>query len=178
MKIFNTVDELILETESESLIYANLSDANLRGADLRDADLSGAYLSGADLSGANLSYANLRNADLRDADLSDTYFSGAYLSGANLSGANLRGADLRNADLSDAYFSGADLIVLQMDLWTAYITTNHIRIGCKSYSLDKWENFTDKEILSMHPDALDYWTKNKEVIINLCKRFNNKGESK
>jgi len=108
------------------------------------------------LRGANLRGANLRYADLRGADFS----------GADLSGADLRGADL----------SGADLIVLQMDLWTSYITTNHIRIGCQSHTLSEWENFTDEEISSMHPGALEYWNNNKEVIIALCKRFNNKGE--
>ena len=146
MKIFNTSGELILETESK----------NLRGANLL----------GANLSDANLRYANLSDADLRGANLSD-----ADLLGANLSDADLRGADLRYADLR-----GADLIVLQMDLWTAYITTNHIRIGCQSHTLSEWENFTDEEISSMHAGALEYWNKNKEVIIALCKRFNNKGE--
>jgi len=146
MKIFNTSGELILETESK----------NLRGANLL----------GANLSDANLRYANLSDADLRGANLSD-----ADLLGANLSDADLRGADLRYADLR-----GADLIVLQMDLWTAYITTNHIRIGCQSHILSEWENFTDEEISEMHPGALEYWNNNKEVIIALCKRFNNKGE--
>ena len=155
MKIFNTAGELILETESEDLRYANLTDANLRYANLIGANLIGANLIGANLTDANLIGANLSYANLRYANLTD----------ANLTGANLIDANVRYANL----------IVLQMDLWTAYITTNHIRIGCQSYSLDNWENFTDKEILSMHPDALDYWTKNKEVIINLCKRFNNKG---
>ena len=118
-------------------------------------------LSDANLRGANLRDAYLRGADLRDADLRH----------ANLSYADLRGADLRYANLR-----GADLIVLQMDLWTAYITTNHIRIGCQSHILSEWENFTDEEISEMHPGALEYWNENKEVIISLCKRFNNKGE--
>ena len=120
----------------------------------------------ADLSGADLSGANLRGANLRYADLSGANLLGADLSGANLLDANLSGANLRHANL----------IVLQMDLWTAYITTNHIRIGCQSHKLSKWENFTDKEISEMHPGALEYWNKNKEVIIALCKRFNDKGE--
>jgi len=120
----------------------------------------------ADLSGADLSGANLRGANLRYADLSGANLLGADLSGANLLDANLSGANLRHANL----------IVLQMDLWTAYITTNHIRIGCQSHTLSKWENFTDADILDMHPRALEYWHKNKEVIISLCKRFNNKGE--
>ena len=171
MKIFNAIGELILETE-----LANLSGADLRYADLRGADLLGADLLGANLLGANLRHAYLRHADLLGANLSganllDADFSGADLRYANLSDANLRGADLRYADLR-----GADLIVLQMDLWTAYITTNRIMIGCQSYTLSEWENFTEEEISSMHPEALKYWNKNKELIIALCKRFNNKGE--
>ena len=146
MKIFNKIGELILEIESENLRGADLCNADLSHADLRDADLRGA-----DLSHADLSHADLLGADLRDADL--------------------RGANLCNADLR-----GANLITLQMDLWTAYITTNHIIIGCQSHTLSEWENFTDEEISSMHPQALYYWTKNKEIIIFLCKRFNNKGE--
>ena len=117
----------------------------------KSASLLGANLSGANLSGANFRYADLSNVNFRDA--------------------NLRGADLRGANLR-----GADLIILQMDLWTAYITADHISIGCQSYTLSEWENFTDEEISNMHSKALDYWTKNKEIIISLCKRFNNKVE--
>jgi len=166
MKIFNTSGELILETESQ----------DLSGADLRHADLRGAHLRGANLSGADLRGANLRGADLRGANLSGADLRSANLRGADLIYSNLRGANLRSADLRHANLSGANLIVLQMDLWTSYITTNHIRIGCQSHTLSEWENFTDEEISEMHPGALEYWNKNKEVIIALCKRFNDKGE--
>ena len=171
MKIFNTSGELILETDLESLSGADLRHADLRHADLRGADLSGANLSGANLRGANLRGANLIYSNLSGADLRSANLRGADLIYSNLSGANLRSADLRHANLS-----GANLIVLQMDLWTSYITTNHIRIGCQSHTLIEWENFTDEEILEMHPGALEYWNNNKEVIIALCKRFDNKGE--
>jgi uncharacterized protein YjbI with pentapeptide repeats len=156
MEIFNKIGELILEIDSESLRHADL-----RYSDLRHVDLLGADLRYSDLLGADLRYSDLRGADLRYSDLL----------GVDLRHANLLGADLRDANLRDA-----DLIVLQMDLWTAYITTNNIRIGCQSHTLIEWENFTDEEILEMHPGALEYWNKNKEVIIALCKRFNNKGE--
>jgi len=151
MKIFNTSGELILEIDSESLRHADLRHADLRYSDLRHVDLLGADLRHVDLLGADLRYSDLLGVDLRHA--------------------NLLGADLRDANLL-----GVDLIVLQMDLWTAYITTNHIRIGCQSHILSEWENFTDEEISEMHPGALEYWNKNKEVIIALCKRFDNKGE--
>ena len=110
-------------------------------------------LYGADLYGADLRGADLYGADLRDADL-----RGADLRGADLYGADLRGADLR----------GAAIVIYGMT-WTIQIAKNHIRIGCQSHSLEKWINFTDDEINSMHSDALNFWKENKEFIINKCK---------
>ena len=124
----------------------------------------------------SLRHADLRNADLRYSDLRHVDLLGADLRYSDLLGVDLRHANLLGADLRDANLRDADLIVLQMDLWTAYITTNHIRIGCQSHILSEWENFTDEEISEMHPGALEYWNKNKEVIIALCKLFNDKGE--
>ena len=105
-------------------------------------------LYGADLYGADLRGADLYGADLRDADLR----------GADLYGADLYGADLR----------GAAIVIYGMT-WTIQIAKNHIRIGCQSHSLEKWINFTDDEINSMHSDALNFWKENKEFIINKCK---------
>ena len=110
-------------------------------------------LYGADLYGADLRGADLYGADLRDADLR----------GADLYGADLRDADLRGADLR-----GAAIVIYGMT-WTIQIAKNHIRIGCQSHSLEKWINFTDDEINSMHSDALNFWKENKEFIINKCK---------
>ena len=98
---------------------------------------------------------------------------GADLYGADLRGANLYGADLYGADLRGANLYGADLrgaaIVIYGMTWTIQIAKNHIRIGCQSHSLEKWINFTDDEIDSMHSDALNFWKENKEFIINKCK---------
>ena len=130
---------------------------------LRGADLGGADLYGADLYGADLRGANLRGADLGGADL-----GGADLGGANLRDADLGGANLRDADLRDADLRGAAIVIYGMT-WTIQIAKNHIRIGCQSHSLEKWINFTDDEIDSMHSDALNFWKENKEFIINKCK---------
>ena len=145
------------------LSEANLSGANLRVVDLSDANLRGADLSEADLSGANLSGVNLRGADLNGADLRE-----ADLSGADLNGTNLRGADLSGADLR-----GADLCIFQAGIWTAYIQSSHIRIGCKYHSVGQWRNFTDQEISKMSEDSLDCWHKNKPIIMAIAESLNN-----
>jgi len=137
--------------------------ANLRRADLRGANLSGADLRWADLRWADLRGANLRRADLSGADLRWADLRWADLSGADLSGANLSGADLRWADLS-----GADLIVFQAGLWTAFIQPTHIRIGCQYHAVDQWNGFSDEDISRMHKNALDYWKKNKAIIMSIA----------
>ena len=86
----------------------------------------------------------------------------------SLYGADLYGADLRGADLCGADLRGAAIVIYGMT-WTIQIAKNHIRIGCQSHSLEKWINFTDDEINSMHSDALNFWKENKEFIINKCK---------
>ncbi len=158
--------EIICEAEQINGIYdlhkKDLSYADLRGADLRGPDLYGANLYGADLSGADLYGANLRGADLSGADLRGSNLYGSNLYGANLYGADLRGSNLRGADLS-----GADLRVYQADKWTAYIQREHIRIGCKYFTVDDWKNFTDEEISKMDLNALEYWNKNKKIIFEI-----------
>lgn len=93
------------------------------------------------------------------------------LSWEDLSGANLRGADLSEADLRGADLRGADMIIITWHPWNVFITTNHIRIGCQSHSLQEWKNFSDEEIFGMHENALEFWKLNKELIIGLCERF-------
>ncbi len=164
IKILNKNGEVLLEVDAGTLSYANLSGADLSyadlsGADLSYADLRHADLSYADLSGADLSYADLRHADLRHADLS-------Y--------ADLRYADLRHANLSGADLRHTDLIIITWSYWITYITKGHIRIGCHSRTLSEWRGFSDDEIASMDSRALDFWKQNKELIISLCERFENK----
>jgi len=163
----------------------DLSRADLSGADLSEADLSGAdliraNLSGADFSRADLSRADLSGADLSRADLSGADLSGADLSGADLSGANLIWADLSGADLSGADFSRANLIganlsranlndaglvVLSLPIWTAYISKEHVRIGCKYHTHKEWLSFTDVEIAAMDKGALSWWKIHKPLIV-------------
>ena len=163
-----------------NLSGADLSDANLSGANLSDANLSDANLSGANLSGADLRCANLRCAYLSDANLSDANLSDANLSGADLRCANLRGAYLSDANLSDANLSGADLRYcignnkeiksIHIGVYLISYTKNILNIGCQSHTLLEWENFTDIEIDIMDSNALNWWTLNKYIILELVKR--------
>jgi uncharacterized protein YjbI with pentapeptide repeats len=162
----------------EGGVRANLRSADLRSADLHGADLSSADLYGADLHGADLSSANLRSADLHGADLSGANLNGANLSSANLRSADLHGADLRSADLSGAHLRSADLRgadlrctgnmkelrTIQVDRYMIGFTKDILQIGCKTYTIDEWRNFTDKEISKMDEGALDWWNKWKDWI--------------
>jgi len=103
-------------------------------------------------------------ADLRGADL-----RGADMSGANLSGAVLRLADLRWADLSRANLGGADLTrtdcVMNCNTWAPHIQRDMIRIGCQYHKTEKWDSFSDDEIVAMDSRALEWWRQWKPVIM-------------
>ncbi len=139
------------------LVGADLRYANLRGANLRYANLRGADLRDADLVGADLRYANLRDANLRDANLRD----------ANLRDANLGYANLRDADLRDADLGSTDSILLTPFGW-CHVQKENIRIGCQYHTTEEWRNFTDAEIGEMESRALDWWKKNKPVVMAMA----------
>jgi len=112
-------------------------------------------INGANLRGANLRGANLRNADLRNADLSHVDLRHVNLHYADLSGADLSGADLRHAGL----------IILQLPVWTAYITKDHVRISCLHHTHEEWCNFTDEQINNMDAGALEWWKIHKPLVM-------------
>lgn len=104
-----------------------------------------------------------RNWLINGCDGKRANLSHAYLSEANLSHANLSHAYLSHANLCNS-----GLIIYQTDSWTAYIQIEAIRIGCQYHSVSKWISFTDEEIMEMHPNALESWRKNKEIILKIA----------
>ena len=157
---------------------ADLREAYLREADLREADLREANLIGANLREANLIWANLREADLSEADLREANLIGANLREANLREANLRGADLREADLRGADLRGANLNIFYGGEWIAFIDPRYIRIGCKFFTSEEWAGFSDEIISEMDSGALGYWKENKEIIMSISKKLQEKFPNK
>ena len=162
---------------------ADLREANLIGANLREANLIGANLSEADLSEADLREADLSEADLREADLSEADLREANLIGANLREANLREANLRGADLREADLRGADLRGANLNIfyggeWIAFIDPRYIRIGCKFFTSEEWAGFSDEIISEMDSGALGYWKENKEIIMSISKKLQEKFPNK
>jgi hypothetical protein len=171
--------------EDANFRSANLQSANFENTLLRDANFEDAYLRDADFEGAYLSYTNFRGANFRFANLEDANFSGsnfegAYLSGANFKGANLSGANLSNTNLYNVNFEGVNLSraignnrevkSLQLGEYLVTILVGvKIHIGCKEYSIEEWENFTDEEIEKMDDEALKWWKKWKEIILKIAK---------
>jgi len=194
MKIFNRFDkEKILYKDNNTSIRksvenalkrkVNLSVADLSGADLSGANLAGANLAGADLSGANLTGANLEGVNLSVANLPGSSLPGvkmsvADLSGANMTGANMTWADLSRADLTGANLTGADLCgstgnsieikTIQTEIYIVNIVEKfeYIQIGCERNTIERWFNFTDREILEMDgKKALKWWKKWKPILV-------------
>ena len=116
---------------------------------------------------ANLSWANLRWADLSWANLRD----------ANLRGANLSDADLRDADLSDANLRGGvgnnrEIKTMQFGKYIVAMSKHSIAVGCQQHTREKWEAFTDRDILEMDgKDGLSWWNKWRDVIFKVHSTF-------
>ena len=125
------------------------------------------------------SYANLRGADLSNADLSYANLRGADLSNADLSYANLRGADLSNADLSYANLSGAKNAPLIINGLHWIVSINGLgvmRIGCQNHKVEEWASFNDDQISKMDSHALEFWNKNKAMLISICDSYKHESE--
>jgi len=163
-----------------NLSEADLSGANLRGANLREANLRGANLNEADLYRANLYGANLYEANLDGADLRGANLRGADLSRANLYEANLDGANLREANLYGAKIDGEVVSKNPIHItcglrYTALITDNYMRLGCKRYTHAEWSEFSDSQIAQMDDDALEFWKQWKEPLLAMCAAHAAKG---
>ena len=94
--------------------------------------------------------------------------SGANLSGADLSGVNLFGANLSGANLFGEKLTKTPIQILGLT-WPVFITTKQIKIGCEIHEAEEWEKFKDSRITLMHPNALEFWTKHKDMILGLHK---------
>ena len=146
---------------------ADLYGADLYGADLYGANLNGANLNGADLRGADLYGANLNGADLRGANLNGADLRGANLNEADLRGTNMNGADLRGAELDKEKIEKNPLIILGLTYW-CLISDNYMRLGCKRFTHDEWNEFDDNEIAAMDRHALKFWTQWKAPLLAMC----------
>ena len=83
-----------------------------------------------------------------------------------------QGADLRSADLQGANLRDTGVVIVQGLPWPVVIVPGNMRIGCKVYTAEAWENFTDKEIDDMDSNASAFWAEHKEMLLKLAKRAN------
>jgi hypothetical protein len=152
--IKKTIENALIE--NANLFRADLFRANLSRADLSEANLSEANLSEAYLYVAYLFRANLYRANLSEADLSE----------ANLFKANLSKADLFKANLCGTIGNNKELISIQTGAYLVCMSKHAIQIGCKNYTREEWNRFSNNDILEMDGQkALDFWRNWKEIIL-------------
>jgi len=161
-----TIFELECDSMTELIAGAIKAEVSLHYADLYSADLRYANLRSAKLYAANLSSADLRSANLYSSDLSS----------ANLSSADLRSAILRYANLSSVILRNTigntiEIKSMQLDTYMIVIDlkNNVMAIGCRQYTIDEWDNFSDEEIANMDENALVWWKKWKDFIFQAIK---------
>lgn len=161
MEIRDKSGELIIETNADSLVGANLSCTILREVDLKRADLRGANLSNSVLTYADLSWADLRGADLCRTILNGSNLYYADLREANLCGANMKWTHLRHANLIGAKVYEDFTIISQYGIMTiGYLGCRYdytiffncqeiiVRCGCFCGTIDEFE----KRVKETHGD--------------------------
>lgn len=57
--------------------------------------------------------------------------------------------------------------VCQEMTWDILIRSGQITIGCQRHSYTDWWEFTDNQILKMHPKALAWWRQTKKPLFEL-----------
>ena len=138
--------------------------ANFKGMYLSGTHFVNSILISANFYGSDLSYIDLSRADLFDADLRCT-----NLRYANLDYADFRGADFTGSKRED-YELTQTPIAMSLTPYYVIIFDRHMEIGCKSYTHEEWENFSDKEIIAMDgKTALEFWRKYKTMLMAACK---------
>ena len=159
-----------LDFSGTNLEGANLEGANLIGANLIRANLVRANLKGADLRGADLKGANLIRANLRDANFTNANLKCADLRCANFTNAVLTNATFENNSYHDTIGNGREIVTLLLKKYTVVIVDKDMQIGCKKYTIDEWNNFSDDEIDKMDYGALEWWKINKNIIFDVIKK--------
>lgn len=173
---------------------ADFSNSDLREADLRDGDFTGANFTGANLSGADMSGAKftkakfvvayLKSANMRGADFYAANFNGATLNRANMQGAILEMADLSDASLFDTILRDANirkvnlanakhnLPIFRLDFceWDISFNGCDLQIDCQVFTVDEWEAF--KVASSFEPKALVFYSKHRNMLLNLTRQLN------
>ena len=81
--------------------------------------------------------------------------------------ANLYGADLRSANLDGEKIKKSPLSVVGLHYW-CLISDGYMRLGCKRFTHDEWENFSDDEISDMDGRALEFWKQWKAPLLAMC----------
>jgi hypothetical protein len=55
-------------------------------------------------------------------------------------------------------------------IYWVLITEGYMRIGCKRFTHQEWENFTASEIDGMDSEATAFWSVWKDSLLSLCKK--------
>lgn len=162
-----------MDLSRRDLRQVDFSNADLRGSDFNNSEFRRATLyesdfSESDLRGVDMCLANLRGSLLIGADMRDSNIRFSVFSKADLRKADLRGTDLTNTITEGTILPATDKIIY-LPVWKPHMQRDLIRIGCQCHQTDEWESFTNQEIASMHPLALDWWREHRDLILTTAR---------
>ena len=111
-------------------------------------------------------------------------FLGGYFLGGEFLGGEFLGGEFRGGEFLGGYFRGgyflggyfrgeaitkAPIFIFNIGKWCASITSKMMAIGCQHHTHEDWKNFTDDQISDMANGALEFWSRNKSFLLEICR---------
>jgi hypothetical protein len=99
-----------------------------------------------DLRSSKFRFARLAFAKFRYASLNNSDFTGSNLQYADFTGATLKDCKLQDAIINYAIGNMREIRSMQLESWQITFTEHVLAIGCRQYSWEEWNQFSDGEL--------------------------------
>ena len=168
------------------LSYALLPKVDLYGASINDCKMDHTVANKANLENAYVSNTSLISAWIQEANLQSATIIRCWIDQANLRGSNmtkckvakctLAGTRLTSAILEDARISGVvtsggdnRISCMSVGGYNIVIFDDQMAIGCKQKSINEWLALSDDEIKRLAPNAIEWNSRFKPVLLELLR---------
>ncbi len=117
-----------------------------------------------DLRSCKFRFAKLAFAKFRYSKLNHADFTGSNLQHVDFTGATLKDCKLQDAAINYVIGNMCEIRSMQLDSWHITFTEHVLAIGCRQYSWEEWNQFSDGELELMDEYAPSWWGKWKEYL--------------
>jgi hypothetical protein len=138
------------------------------GGEFRGGEFRGGEFLGGEFRGGYFRGGYFRGGYFLGGEFRGGYFLGGYFLGGEFRGGYFLGGEFRGGEFRGEQISKAPIFIFNIGKWSASVTRTKMAIGCQVHSHEKWVKFTDDEIRKMSCGEIEFWAKNKELLLLIC----------